>query len=54
MHRLISKLFAAAPLALVASLAHAGVVTVPAPGVLELAGIGAAVAIAIALRRRKK
>ncbi len=55
MHRLISKLFAAAPLALAASLAHAGIPTdIPEPGVLELAGIGAAVAIVIALRRRKK
>ncbi len=50
----ISRFGTAVPLALFATLAHAGSVQVPEPGVLGLVGIGAAVAIAIALHRRKK
>jgi len=55
MQNLYSKLSAAALLMLSASASFAGTVIgrVPEPGVLELAGIGLAVAIAVSLRKRK-
>jgi len=54
------RLFAVVPLTLLGSTVYAGTVThgiptsVPLPGVLELLGIGGAVAIAVAIGRRKK
>ena len=41
-------------LSLLSSMAWAGTTSVPEPGVLELLGIGAAVGIAIAIRKRRK
>lgn len=50
------RLLAVVPLTLSSSALLAAEVgsTVPEPGVLELAGVGAAVAIAVALTRRRK
>jgi len=56
MHHLFSKLSAAALTMFTASVSFAGTLPVnrvPEPGVLELAGLGLAVAIAVTLRKRK-
>ncbi len=65
MNKLIAKLLSALPLMAVGSIVQAGIPDVPCgvhgipcqvslPGALELAVVGAAVAIAVAIGRRKK
>ncbi|HEY5634238.1 MAG TPA: hypothetical protein VIT02_10785 [Burkholderiaceae bacterium] len=58
MNKLIEKLLCAVPLLAFVPVAFAGEPEppglIPEPGVLELAAIGAAVAIAVAIARRKK